>query len=337
MDIGDISGSSVKVLIDAAQDLGCNPDELLAAEQLSWDHLTRPEIRLPLTQLMRLGQRAIAESGNPILGLHMARRTMVTDMGLPGLLAMTAPTLGEALDVLTRFEPLIARCYRGQSRYSEGDRCLRFYSIAPYNDANRFVVESILGGWVRLACWLTRGSDWLDEVHIEYPAPSYAAAFTDCFPVPVRFGQAHNQLVLAPGASQKTVRYHNEALHRQLNALATLSLMEHQTQATFAGRVQQLLGTMMHGEPPSLEAVAAHLGLPDWTLRRRLKQEGTSFQTLVDDTRRDLALAWLKQADTSLGEIAYLLGFSTPGAFQRAFKRWTGLTPGEFRRTPRRP
>jgi len=72
--------------------------------------------------------------------------------------------------------------------------------------------------------------------------------------------------------------------------------------------------------------------MPDWTLRRKLKEEGTSFQALLDNMRKELALGYMRDTQMNFGEIAYVLGFSTPGAFQRAFKRWTGETPGDYRR-----
>ena len=79
--------------------------------------------------------------------------------------------------------------------------------------------------------------------------------------------------------------------------------------------------------------VALQFGMPSWTLRRKLKEEDTAYQSLVDEMRRDVALSYMKNTDLTFGEISYLLGFSTPGAFQRAFKRWSGQTPGEFRKS----
>ena len=89
---------------------------------------------------------------------------------------------------------------------------------------------------------------------------------------------------------------------------------------------------MLHGQTPSIDEVALKLGMPSWTLRRKLKEEGSAYQSLVDEMRRDVAMSYMKSTDLTFGEISYLLGFSTPGAFQRAFKRWSGQTPGEFRK-----
>jgi AraC-like DNA-binding protein len=96
--------------------------------------------------------------------------------------------------------------------------------------------------------------------------------------------------------------------------------------------VQGIIGPRLHGHTPTLEETSSLLGMPDWTLRRKLKDEGTTFQALLDNMRKDLALGYMRDTQMSFGEIAYVLGFSTPGAFQRAFKRWTRETPGDYRR-----
>jgi len=105
---------------------------------------------------------------------------------------------------------------------------------------------------------------------------------------------------------------------------------------TLAERVSQLLGPLLNGgREPTLDEVAACLKMPAWTLRRKLTQEGTQFRSILNDTRRDLAQTYIRDTELAFGEIAYLLGFTSAEAFQRAFKRWCAVTPGEYRRTNR--
>ena len=95
-------------------------------------------------------------------------------------------------------------------------------------------------------------------------------------------------------------------------------------------------GPMLNGgREPDLEEVAARLKLPTWTLRRKLAEEGTQFRAILNDTRRDLAMTYIRDTELAFGEIAYLLGFASAQAFQRAFRRWNNQTPGEFRRSQR--
>jgi len=332
MKIGDIAAHTVLLLLRAAEADGAEPDLMLARVGLTAAQLRNPDSRIGLTELMKLGATAIRETGEPALGLKMGELCRITDLGLPGLLAMTSPTLGDALDVLTRFEPLTGRCYRGVSTYAPQLPAVVFYSIAPYNEYNRFVVDSVLACWQTLAETLTGQAGLVQEVHIEFPAPDYQHRYQDFFKVPVTFDQPESQLVLTPEAARLPVLEAHPLLHQQLLSLAQDRLKKLSVTETFQGRVQHILGPLLHSQTPSLEETAEHLGLPDWTLRRKLKEEGTTFQALLDDMRKDLAMGYMRDTQMSFGEIAYVLGFSTPGAYQRAFKRWTGETPGGYRR-----
>lgn len=328
MRAGDITRTSLERLLTAASALGMRPDALAS---LLPEPLPAPDGRIELLEYARLGQRVIAQTGRGDLGLEIARVTEITHLGFGGLAALSAPTLGQALALVTRYEPLSVRSYRGQSRWLPAEDKLVFYSVAPYNDFTRFIVDGMLATWSQLIARFA-GSDCLREARIEFAAPAYHGRYADAFPCPVYFASDENALLLARGAASRPLRGHDPALHAELVALAEQRLRQLETESRFRARVQKVMGPLLRGSTPGLEQVADALGMASWTLRRKLKEEDTSFQELLDDMRRDLALAYMKDASLSLGEIAYILGFSTPGAFQRAFKRWTATTPGEYRR-----
>ncbi len=332
MKIGDITPPSILLLLRAARHYGADSDMLLARAGLTPAQLRDPESRIGLTEFMKLGAAAIRETREPALGLRMGEMNRIVDMGLPGLLAMTSPTLGEAFETLARFETLTGRCYRGVSSFVPALPAVVFYSIAPYNEYNRFVVDSVLSCWQTLAETLTGETDLVQEVHIEFAAPDYQNRYQDTFNAPVSFARPENRLVLRPDAARLPVLQAEPLLHQQLLAQAQAQLKRLAVIETFTGRVQQILGPLLHGHTPTLEDTASRLGIPDWTLRRKLKEEGITFQALLDNMRKDLALGYMRETQMSLGEVSYVLGFSTPGAFQRAFKRWTGDTPGDYRR-----
>lgn len=332
MRIGDIAAPFVLLLLRTARRLGADTDLLLAHVGLTPAQLRDPDARIGLTELMKLGAYTIRRTDEPALGLYMGQAARVTDMGLPGLLALTSPTLGDALAALTRFDALNARCYRGVPEWLPAQQALLLYSIAPYNEYNRFVIDSALTGWQQLIETLTERDDLVQEVRIEFSAPNYRAAYGAAFHAPVSFGQARSGLVLHPEAASLPVLHGEPLLHQQLLALAQERMKKLEIADTFQGRVQAILGPRLHGHTPSLEETAGLLGMPDWTLRRKLREEGTTFQSLLDNMRKELALGYMRDTQMSFGEIAYVLGFSTPGAFQRAFKRWTRETPGDYRK-----
>eukprot|EP01132_Coremiostelium_polycephalum_P015855 gene15855-19111_t len=268
-------------------------------------------------------------------GLDPAR---LAEAGLAGVTAAQAPTVREAARTLTRFEALYGSNYRGQSSFHEDTdgAWLRFYSISPYNAYNRFVVDSIIAGWLHQLSSLSAQPVQAQRIEIEFQTPDYSERYSVLGDCPIQFGAEHNQLRL----SQQTLALRNpehcpstwqllvQLCERELEQLTrTRSLRE---------RITRLLGPMLNGgREPDLEEVASRLKLPTWTLRRKLAEEGTQFRAILNDTRRDLAMTYIRDTELAFGEIAYLLGFASAEAFQRAFKRWNSQTPGEFRRSQR--
>lgn len=331
--IGDIAAPFVWLLLRTAGRYGVDTNALLQDTGITPVALQDADARIGIPDYMRLGHAAILRTGEPALGLRMGEECRLTDLGWPGLLAQAAPTIGEALACAIDYEALVSRNYRGHSLMQlDGPQPGPvFYSIAPYNAYNLFVVDAVLCWWHKLIERLSGERDLLVEVHVEFPAPGYQHRYQDIFGVPVLFGQRSNRLVLRREALALPNVMSEPYLYRQLRASAEERLKRQALHETFKGKVQHILGPMLHGNTPTIQDTAARLNMPEWTLRRKLKEEGCSFQELLDNMRKDLALGYMHDTALSLGEIAYVLGFSTPGAFQRAFKRWTGQTPGNFR------
>lgn len=336
--LGDLSVGFVHTLADAIQSHGLDPQPLLLQYGLDPARLAEAGARLSIPRYMRLGFAAIQLTGDPGLGLRMGQLSRLSQAGLAGVAAAQAPTVREAARTLTRFEALYGSNYRGQSSFHEDadGAWLRFYSISPYNAYNRFVVDSIIAGWLHQLSSLSVQAVQAQRIEIEFQAPDYSERYSVLGDCPIRFGAEHNQLRL----SQQTLALRNpehcpstwqllvQLCERELEQLTrTRSLRE---------RITRLLGPMLNGgREPDLEEVAARLKLPTWTLRRKLAEEGTQFRAILNDTRRDLAMTYIRDTELAFGEIAYLLGFASAEAFQRAFKRWNSQTPGEFRRSQR--
>ncbi|NIF26851.1 AraC family transcriptional regulator [Pantoea sp. Tr-811] len=337
--LGDLSVGFVQPLAEALGQLGHDPAPLLQRYGLDAARLAEPAARLSIPRYMHLGHAAIALCGEPALGLHMGRLSRLAQAGLAGVAAAQAPTLGEAAHTLLRFGPLYAANYRGHSAYQEDAQgaWLRFYSISPYNDYNRFVVDSLLAGWLAQLAALAGTSLQAERLEIEFQAPAYAAHYQALCTTPVQFGASANRLRLGRATLATRNPQHCPSTYAHLLQLCEAELQQRTRVRSLGERITHLLGPLLNGgREPDLDEVALHLQMPSWTLRRKLAEEGTRFRDLLNDTRRDLAEAYIRDTALAFGEIAYLLGFASAEAFQRAFKRWTGLTPGEFRRSQRR-
>ncbi|EXF47152.1 AraC family transcriptional regulator [Pseudomonas sp. BAY1663] len=337
--LGDLSVGFVHSLAEALQlrDLDARP--LLEAYGLDAERLAEPQARLSIPRYMRLGHAAIQLAGDPALGLEMGRLRKPGHLGLAGIAAAQAPTVREAARALIRFEPLYASNYRGHSSFHEdaSGAWLRFYSISPYNAYNRFVVDTVLASWVAQLARLAGQALVPTAIHIEFEAPAYAAHYEALFGRPVTFAAAANQLHLDKATLALRNPEHCPGTWRHLLKLCENELERRTRTRSLRERVAQLLGPLLKGQEPDLQQIAGRLQMPPWTLRRKLLEEGTSYRAILNDTRRDLAMAYIRDTESAFGEIAWLLGFSSAEAFQRAFKRWSGQTPGDYRRTQRHP
>ncbi|MBA4290303.1 MAG: AraC family transcriptional regulator [Pseudomonas sp.] len=336
--LGDLSVGFVDSLADAMRSCGENPQPLLERYGLDAARLAEPRARLSIPRYMRLGHSAIQQCGEPGLGLLMGQFSRMSQLGLAGVTAAQAPTVREAARAMIRFEPLYAANYRGQSSLHEDKHgaWLRFYSISPYNAYNRFVVDSVLASWAQQLSRLAQQPVSVEKVQIEFSAPDYAAQYADLFACPVEFACEHNQLRLNQPTLNLRNPEHCPGTWRHLLEICEEQLQQLTRTRNLRERITQLLGPLLHGREPDLAEVAARLQLPTWTLRRKLAEEGTQFRSILNDTRRDLAMAYIRDTELAFGEIAYLLGFASAEAFQRAFKRWNQQTPGEYRREQRR-
>ncbi|EPL10609.1 AraC family transcriptional regulator [Pseudomonas sp. CF161] len=338
MRLGDLSVGFVHSLADAMGSHGLDPLPLLAQYGLDAARLGEAGARLSIPRYMRLGHAAIQLTGDPALGLRMGQLGRLSQLGLAGVTAAQAPTVREAARCLTRFEALYGSNYRGHSSFHEDadGAWLRFYSISPYNAYNRFVVDSIIAGWLQQLSSLSPQPIKAEQIDIEFAAPHYHADYARLGTCPIQFGAEHNQLRLSQASLARRNPEHCPSTWRLLLQLCERELEQLTRTRSLRERITQLLGPLLNGgREPDLEEVAARLKLPTWTLRRKLAEEGTQFRAILNDTRRDLAMTYIRDTELAFGEIAYLLGFASAEAFQRAFKRWSGQTPGEFRRSHR--
>ena len=194
--------------------------------------------------------------------------------------------------------------------------------------------------WHRLFCWLIGGSIDLKEVRFAGQAPtdkSRVAKYQQLFGCQVYYGQLRDEFVF-------DTRYlnfplvHNERSLKDFLRAAPYPLMvmsNARDDGSLVARVRAMIGQDFSQGFPSFERITEALNMSAPTLRRRLKKEGTTFQQLKDECRRDAACAYLSNSELSINAVAALMGFTDPSAFHRCFKKWTSMTPGEFRQVER--
>jgi AraC-like DNA-binding protein len=238
----------------------------------------------------------------------------------------------EALPQMNRFSRLAIEVDEGVAdRFEMARRDGRLWLVDRRPNPNAFP-ELTESSFARMACSGRRhGFDLLEEVHVTHKAPSYRAEYDRIFKVPVMFESEWNALRIDPAMLTLKMDMQPPYVAALVSARAERLLAELDSSKSVRGRVESLVEPMLAGGGAGIAAVAAKLGVSRQTLYRQLKAEGTTFEKLIDALRHRLALEHLGAGKRSIGETAWLLGFSDRAAFSRAFKRWTGKAPGARR------
>ena len=204
-------------------------------------------------------------------------------------------------------------------------------------DAGDFYGLSI---WHRFFCWLVGNDIELKEVRFAGQAPAgkaRVAKYQQLFGCPVYYGQLRDEFVFDSRYLSFPL-VHNERTLKEFLKAAPYPLMvmsSSRDDGSLVARVRAMIGHDFSQGLPSFERITAALNMSAPTLRRRLKKEGTNFQQLKDECRRDASMAYLGNSALSINAVAALMGFTDPSAFHRCFKKWTGTTPGEYRANER--
>ncbi|MDJ1135786.1 AraC family transcriptional regulator [Streptomyces iconiensis] len=281
----------------------------------------------------RLIQDLYRATGDEFLGLGAAPSRRGT-FAMMCYAALGCADLGGALDRAVRFYGLFPGGPRLRLESEATGRTARYAVLSPLpHDPDHFLAESLLVIWHRTSSWLVGRRIPLLSTEFAYVRPPHHAEYEVMFGCRPRFGAEVTSAVFEAHWLRAPVVRDQAALDALLRRSPEDLLVRHTWDVTVSERVRHTLrqalreGTAL----PELGAVAARLAVSPATLRRRLDAEGTSFQRLKDAVRRDSALESLARGDEPIALLARRLGFSEDTAFHRAFRRWTGRTPGDVR------
>ena len=330
-----VAASLVIDVVGYLQQRGCDPRAICRAVGLEPASLDEPNARLDGAVMERLWAAGAELTGDACLGLHTAEAYNPGALNIVGYVVLSCRTAADALNRLARYAALLNDGLR-VSVARDGDRTVCRCDAAAMADnyierAPRQVMEAMAAGIVCTARRLTRDRVEPLSVTFQHAAPPDRQEHDRLLGSHVSFAAPTNSVVYATADLAAPIISANPAL---------LELFEQQAQALVemldrhgrvSRRVLDVLGAHVKGVVPEIGDVARELAMSERSLQRQLRDEGTSFRVLIDEYRRELALRHLAMPGTSATDVAFLLGFSEPAAFTRAFRRWTGHPPGAFR------
>lgn len=319
-------------LLDLATARGADRVSLLARAGIDAATLADQDARLPFDRYVALMRAGKEMSGDPALALHFGETVDMSEFSIVGLLAHASETMIDAFRQLNRYGRLVVEVEGAGDRFAHVDDARGRWLVDRRENPNDFP-ELTESTFARMTCGTRRFGDtpFVLEVHVTHEAPPYRAEYDRIFEAPVIFGSDRNAMLTDPAwATHRVAVTPGYAFGILANHADTL-MQSLERSKSVRGRIESLLLPVLHTGNASIESVAAKLGTSRQTLYRQLKAEGTSFERVLDDLRRRMALDYLGAKRVSVNETAYLVGFSDPAAFSRAFKRWTGISPRDAR------
>lgn len=312
---------------------GADPAAIEHTLGFGLDQLTDPDKQLPLHHLARLERESPQLTGNPAIALHLAAQCRGDggDVGIVGHLAAHSPTIGDGIHQVLRYANLLGT---GITLTLERRDPIAELVYAR-TDPDLATVQGVEMALADTVMTLRQLAGVLDPVIVRFrhPPPPYATEYHAIFGDAVHFSQAEDSVTFPSTVLDLPSPLAQPYVSRVLTDHADALLERADAAGPYRRQVQEtILRQLPHG-PASIDRTARALGMSRQTLYRRLKDEGTTFQALLDDLRRRSAARYLAEPSRPLSDVAFLLGFNDYSAFHRAVRRWFGVSPHTYRQS----
>ena len=314
------------------EDCGVSLDDVIADLPVTEADF-RPDVFLPVRLISEILNRSSARTGKPI-GLMLGKNQNHLVLGALGQLMSLSETLEEAISTFVRFQ--IANSTAAASHLTRlGDDYVFGFGLYGPELGSSHIYDAAMAVGCNIVRDLTGGLVEPEEILLSRPIPSDPAPYRALAACPVRFNQNQNGLVI----SERSMRFALATADKEAHARLLARI---QSSVTFGrtGTIEQVkhaIRALLFTGPASLPDVAAHLKIHRRSLERRLAEESATFEVLKDQVRRAAACELLSLTEVPVSDIAAALGYGTPSAFVRAFRRWTGKPPTAWRRDPLSP
>lgn len=333
MDDPTVPASLVRGLFEFALSRGASRKELAKIAGVGVEALQDPDERIPFATYVALMRTAKELTRDPALALHFGESVDFSELTIAGMAGKPSGTLENDITEFNRYAKLALDVSGQRFRIARADGDLWVIDTRPNpNDFPEFT-EAVFARAVSSMRRRFGDLTIIKSLRVTHPEPPYRAEYDRIFRVPVTFDSDMNAAAVSEEYWPMIVRAHPSGVAANVITAHADSLLEKlESSKSTRGRVEELLMPILHTGTASIGNVASKLGLSRQTLFRRLKAEGVTFEQVLDGLRRRKALHYLQEKKMSVTETAYRVGFSDPAAFSRAFKRWTGSSPGNRRR-----
>ena len=306
-------------------------DALMRAASLTPELLQDPDARVPLSAQLKLWRAVVEHTESASIGLQIGCSLSAKQLGVVGYTMIYSQMLDQAYRRLARYMRIISEAVFFEVIHDSDGVRLKF-TTHPYLVALRHPIEGQVAAILTIGQKITQTDFVPIEINLPTPKPADTRAYREKFRCRVRFNQPEATILLTSEQIQLPVIAADGTLSGYLEELASTKLRALGTPLErFGDTVRRMLWSDLSAGRPELSNVASQLGISARTLQRRLRENGTSYTLVLDELRREVSSELLVDGNLAVSDVAYLLGYSEPSAFQRAFRRWHGLSPREFK------
>jgi len=323
-------GAAASLIGCTLKGYGVSVDDVFRDAGLAATTVASPDVRYPFAKMQIMWRLAVERTGDPCFGLALAEHFQPQALHGLGFVWLSSDTLFDALERLVKYQRLISTVADITLDETEDSVQLNVAMRCSSVDIEYASIDAAVGVFVNMCRLATY--DTFDPIRLtlKRPRPACSDRFETLFRSPVEFGAESDVLYFDPVSLREPLLGANPELARA-NDQVVIDYLGRFDRENVSMQVRSRLIELLPGGQPTQKDIASSLNFSVRNLQRRLHAEGISFKQLLDETRKDLAAQYIQDSHRRIGEITYLLGFSEPINFTRAFRRWTGVSPNEFR------
>lgn len=324
--------SSARLIVMALEQRGIDGELMMREVGLDPGRMADRNARFPFSGMTHLWQRAVQESGDECLGLEVSKQIYPTALHGLGFAWLASDSLTDAMRRLVRYFRVTTTVGEAAIDHQDDRYRLQIRPAAPGLGVAPAAIDATAAGIVHL-CRMSAG-EVFRPLRVELPRPRPGTGCVErlihFLRAPIEFDTPVLAIEVDAALADRPLAAANIEL-AHANEKVLVDYLAHLDRNAIGMQVKARLVDILPSGEVSEETMANGLNLSTRSLQRRLKDEQTSYKRLLDETRRELALQYLGNSRLSINEVTYLLGFSDPSNFTRAFKRWQGIPPSQYR------
>ncbi len=328
----NIPASWINLRIAVGETYGAIRATILEDANLSEEILSTSGSRVSVEATMAVWNSIVRQTNSEDIGLVSGSKIRLQVAGVLGYVMMNSPSLLVALEKLCLYQQLVASIIFCEVIQEDKETRIEYTMQEEWKDSYRYTVDFTLSALIFMIKNCSVSPISPIKVGFHFPKPPNYTTYLELFELTeIEFGCSNSYITYSSHDLENEVSGSDSDMFKHFESLLSTVEREHDSLNQYTRLVRKAIEKSMAAETPRIEDIAQGLALSVRALQANLKNEGTTFQSILNNIRKELSIAQLKNNELNISDVAFLSGHSDISVFSRNFKKWTGLTPSEFR------